>query len=70
MCDISLLGLIVFPLPPGKNQFAVKLNNNNNSNDNNKITGVVGSNRTQGMDVYLRLFCVCVMCVGSSLATG
>jgi hypothetical protein len=34
-------------------------------------TGILGSNSTQGMDVSLRLFCVCVaLCVGSSLATG
>jgi hypothetical protein len=33
--------------------------------------GIVGSNPTQGMDVCVRLFCVCaVMCVGSGLATG
>jgi hypothetical protein len=30
-------------------------------------TGFVGSNPAQGMDVCLRLFCVCV---GSGLATG
>jgi hypothetical protein len=30
-------------------------------------TGIVGSNTTQGMDVRLRLFCVCV---GNGLATG
>jgi hypothetical protein len=30
-----VLCLIVVPLPPGKNQFAVKLNNNNNNNNNN-----------------------------------
>jgi hypothetical protein len=31
----------------------------------------VGSNHTQGMDVCLRLCCVCVvLCVGSGLATG
>jgi hypothetical protein len=34
-------------------------------------TGVVGSNRTRGMDVYVRLFCVCVvLCVGRFFATG
>jgi hypothetical protein len=33
--------------------------------------GVVGSNPTQGMDICVHLFCVCVvLCVGSSLATG
>jgi hypothetical protein len=33
--------------------------------------GIVDSNPTQGMDVYVRLFCVCiVLCVGSGLATG
>jgi hypothetical protein len=33
--------------------------------------GIVGSNRTQGMDVCMCLFCVCiVLCVGSGLATG
>jgi hypothetical protein len=32
--------------------------------------GIVASNPTQGMDVCVRLFCVCVvLCVGSSLAT-
>jgi hypothetical protein len=35
------------------------------------ISGIVGSNSTQGMDVCVRLFCVCVvLCVGSGLATG
>jgi hypothetical protein len=34
-------------------------------------TGIVGSNPTRGMDVCVRLFCVCVvLCVGSGLATG
>jgi hypothetical protein len=33
--------------------------------------GIVGSNPTRGMDVCLRLFCVCVVqYVGSGLATG
>jgi hypothetical protein len=33
-------------------------------------TGFVGSNPIRGMDVYVRLFCVCVvLCVGSGLAT-
>jgi hypothetical protein len=33
--------------------------------------GTVGSNPTQGMDVCLSLFCVCVvLCAGSDLATG
>jgi hypothetical protein len=33
--------------------------------------GIVGSNPTQGMDVCVSLFCVCVvLCVGSGLATG
>jgi hypothetical protein len=33
--------------------------------------GMVGSNPTQGMDVCVRLFCVCVgLRVGSGLATG
>jgi hypothetical protein len=33
--------------------------------------GIVGSNPSQGMDVYVRLFCVSVvLCVGSGLATG
>jgi hypothetical protein len=35
MCVICLLCLTVLPLPPGKNQFAVKINNNNNNNNNN-----------------------------------
>jgi hypothetical protein len=34
-------------------------------------TGIVGSNPTRGMDVCVRLFCVCVvLCVGSGLAMG
>jgi hypothetical protein len=33
--------------------------------------GIVGSNPTRGMDVYVLLLCVCVvLCVGSGLATG
>jgi hypothetical protein len=33
-------------------------------------TGIVGSNPTGGMDVCLRLLCVCVvLCVGTGLAT-
>jgi hypothetical protein len=33
--------------------------------------GIMGSNLTQGMDICLHLFCVCVvLCVGSGLATG
>jgi hypothetical protein len=33
--------------------------------------GIVGSNSTQGMDVCVRFFCVCVvLCVDSDLATG
>jgi hypothetical protein len=32
---------------------------------------IVGSNPTQGKDVCVRLFCVCViLCVGSDLPTG
>jgi hypothetical protein len=32
---------------------------------------IVGSKPTQGMDVCVRLFCVCVvLCVGSGLATS
>jgi hypothetical protein len=31
----------------------------------------MGSNPTRDMDVYVRLFCVCVvLCVGSGLAAG
>jgi hypothetical protein len=34
-------------------------------------TGIVGSNPTQGVDVCVRLFCVCVvLCVGSGLVMG
>jgi hypothetical protein len=34
-------------------------------------TGIVGSNPTRGMNVCVRLFCVCVvLCVGRGLATG
>jgi hypothetical protein len=33
-------------------------------------TGIVGSNPTRGIDVYMHLFFVCVvLCVGSGLAT-
>jgi hypothetical protein len=33
--------------------------------------GIVGSNPTRGMDVCVRLFCVCVvLCVGRGLVTG
>jgi hypothetical protein len=30
MCIVCVLCLIVVPLPPGKNPFTVKINNNNN----------------------------------------
>jgi hypothetical protein len=34
-------------------------------------TEIVGSNLTGGMDVCVRLFCVCVvLCVGRSIVTG
>jgi hypothetical protein len=33
-------------------------------------TGIVVSNPTLGRDVCVRLFCVCVLCVRSGLATG
>jgi hypothetical protein len=34
-------------------------------------SGIVGSNLTHGMDVCVRLFCLCViLCVGSGLVTG
>jgi hypothetical protein len=34
-------------------------------------TGIVGSNRTWDMDVYVRLFCVCsALCAGSGLAAS
>jgi hypothetical protein len=34
-------------------------------------TGIVGSNSTRGVDVFVHLFSVCVvLCVGSGLATG
>jgi hypothetical protein len=37
----------------------------------NSNTWIVGSNPTLGVDVCMRLFCVCVaLCVGSGLATG
>jgi hypothetical protein len=33
--------------------------------------GIVGSNSTQGIDVCVHLFCVCIVVyVGSGLATG
>jgi hypothetical protein len=33
--------------------------------------GIVGSNPTQGLDVCVRLFCICVvLCVGSGLEMG
>jgi hypothetical protein len=31
VCVVCILCLIVVPLPPGENPFAVKINNNNNS---------------------------------------
>jgi hypothetical protein len=32
---------------------------------------IVGSNPTQGMDIYVRLFCVCaILFAGSGLAAG
>jgi hypothetical protein len=33
-------------------------------------TGVVGSNPTRGLDICVRVFCVCVLFVGSDIATG
>jgi hypothetical protein len=34
-------------------------------------SGIVGLNPTQGMDAFVRLFCVCViLCVSNGLATG
>jgi hypothetical protein len=34
-------------------------------------TGIVGSNPIPGMDLCLRLFCVCVvLCIGNDLARG
>jgi hypothetical protein len=33
-------------------------------------TGIVASNPTQGMDVFVHVFCVCVVCEGNGLATG
>jgi hypothetical protein len=34
-------------------------------------TGILGSNPTRGIDVCVRLFCVCiVLCAGISLAAG
>jgi hypothetical protein len=34
-------------------------------------TGIVGSKPTRGIDVCVRLFCVCVAkCAGSGIATG
>jgi hypothetical protein len=34
-------------------------------------TGVVGSKPTRGMDVCVRLFCVCIsLCAGKGPATG
>jgi hypothetical protein len=32
MCIVCVLCLIVVPLPPGENPFAVKISNNNNNN--------------------------------------
>jgi hypothetical protein len=34
-----------------------------------RTLGIMGSNPTQGMDVYRRLFCICVLCVDSGLVT-
>jgi hypothetical protein len=32
MCVVCVLCLVVVPLPPGENPFAVKINNDNNKN--------------------------------------
>jgi hypothetical protein len=34
---LSMLCLIIVPLPPDKNPFEVRLNNNNNNNNNNNV---------------------------------
>jgi hypothetical protein len=39
MCVICVLCLIVVPLPPGRNPFAVKINNNLKKNDGLKGFG-------------------------------
>jgi hypothetical protein len=38
MCLVCVLCLIVVPLTPGENPFAVKINNNNNNNKSDLIT--------------------------------
>jgi hypothetical protein len=42
MCVVCVLCLIVVPLPPSENPFAVKRNNNNNNNNNKegRVSGV------------------------------
>jgi hypothetical protein len=37
MCVIFVLCLIVLPLPPGKNSFAIKINNNNNNSEPHEL---------------------------------
>jgi hypothetical protein len=41
LCVICVLCLIVVPLPPGRNPFVVKINNNNDNNKNLDLTGTL-----------------------------
>jgi hypothetical protein len=54
---MCVLCLIVIPLPPGENPFAVKMNdddnnNNNNNNNNNSVSNVTACGR-EGKVYYL-----------------
>jgi hypothetical protein len=52
LCDVSYLCFIVVPLSPGKNSFAVKINNNNNNNNNNRLVLVT---ETQFLEIGTKL---------------
>jgi hypothetical protein len=55
--------------PSGQSQWPRGLSHELSNAPSN--TGIVPSNPTRSMDVYARLFCVCiVLCVGCGLATG
>jgi hypothetical protein len=48
-----VLCLIVVPLPPGENPFAVKININNNNNNNNLHLSVDLLSLTNSVELYL-----------------
>jgi hypothetical protein len=62
------------PLKSSRDKPFLKCENIQQFRENNKYSGhagFVGSNPTPGIDVCVRLFCVCaVLCVGSGHVTG